>query len=409
MKYVFCLLFALLASITQVTAATDPVPNPFASLEATEQLFMGTVAVISDGALTVENETGDRFTAPFADIFKYRDGASVAAENEFALKDHVRFIGTTDGVLTAVQNYDLLICDQNFYGWVREVHADSFHLETVQHETFTVSVNNATQFRDENRELLFGYHPRVSDILRVHGVFNQNTKEVFTSTLGSYITLLTDESLAPVLAETAAVEAAAVSEAADAFTDLALETDYRAAIGFVKQAGIVGGYDDGSYRPAAGINRAEFAKILMEARFHDELTLTGDLAETCFPDVPQDAWFARYVCLAKEKGVIGGYPDGTFQPANPVNLAEATKIIVASYGFAVDPAADGEAWYAPFIARAEKLQILPAGFAAASDGLTRGQMAELVMRAVKYRRGDLVDYLDSLQAVESTAATATAE
>jgi len=409
MKYIFCFIFVLLASTSLVAAATDPVPNPFSSLEEPEQVFEGVVAEISGDTLTVENEASERFTAPFVDIFKYRDGASTAAAREFAAGDRVRFIGTTAGELTAVQDYDLLICDQNFYGWVRAVAADSFQLETVQRETFTVAMSDATQFRDENRELLFGYRPRVDDILRVHGVFNQNSQQVFTDTLGAYITLLTAESLAPVLADLEAVEALAITEAADAFTDLAPETDYRDAIGFVKQAGIVGGYDDGSYRPEAGINRAEFAKILMEARFRTELARLPELTESCFPDVPTDAWFARYVCLAKAQGVIGGYPDGSFQPANPVNLAEATKIIVASYGFAVDPAAAGEAWFAPFIARAEKLQILPAGFAAAGDALTRGQMAELVMRAVRYRRGDLVDYVDSLAPAADTAAPETAE
>ncbi len=49
----------------------------------------------------------------------------------------------------------------------------------------------------------------------------------------------------------------------------------------------------------------------------------------CFPDVNDD-WFVPYVCYAKEEGWIDGYPDGTFKPGQTVNKAEALKMLLNS-------------------------------------------------------------------------------
>ncbi|MDO8648637.1 MAG: S-layer homology domain-containing protein [Candidatus Peregrinibacteria bacterium] len=49
----------------------------------------------------------------------------------------------------------------------------------------------------------------------------------------------------------------------------------------------------------------------------------------CFPDVTNQ-WFSPFVCAAKRLGWIAGYPDGTFQPNKTVNRAEAIKMISSS-------------------------------------------------------------------------------
>ncbi len=80
-----------------------------------------------------------------------------------------------------------------------------------------------------------------------------------------------------------------------------------------------------------------------------------------------------------------------------MNLAEAITILVKSFGFSIEENSEGE-WFTPFLEKAERLEILPADFAEISENLTRGQMAEIVMRALKYTRGELVDYLENLNA-----------
>jgi Trypsin-like peptidase domain/S-layer homology domain len=53
----------------------------------------------------------------------------------------------------------------------------------------------------------------------------------------------------------------------------------------------------------------------------------ADEYKNCFPDVIQD-WYAKYVCFGAERGWIEGYDDGFFKPENYVNKVEAIKMIL---------------------------------------------------------------------------------
>lgn len=58
----------------------------------------------------------------------------------------------------------------------------------------------------------------------------------------------------------------------------------------------------------------------------------------CFRDV-RDEWFARFVCAGKRLSWIAGYGDGTFRPAQTMRKAEALKVVVMS----VDPSLNSTA------------------------------------------------------------------
>ncbi len=53
---------------------------------------------------------------------------------------------------------------------------------------------------------------------------------------------------------------------------------------------------------------------------------------TPFSDVPQNQWFSPYISTAYAKNIISGYPDGTFKPENSISRAEAIKVILAASG-----------------------------------------------------------------------------
>jgi len=53
--------------------------------------------------------------------------------------------------------------------------------------------------------------------------------------------------------------------------------------------------------------------------------------KNCFPDVATQ-WFAPYVCYAKTAGWVQGYPDGKFKPEQTVNKVEALKMLINSQG-----------------------------------------------------------------------------
>lgn len=162
---------------------------------------------------------------------------------------------------------------------------------------------------------------------------------------------------------------------ASIFTDVDTDYEYYNAIEYVETYGIVEGYSDGTYRPENEINRAEFTKILIEARYPGEATAGDD----CFTDIDTDQWYAKYVCLAKDYGIISGYDDGSFKPAQSINIAEALKITMETY-FSVTFESASDPWYLNYWNFAEDRAYILDEWSSAADFLSRGAMAELIYR-----------------------------
>lgn len=85
-----------------------------------------------------------------------------------------------------------------------------------------------------------------------------------------------------------------------------------------------------NYRPADLANRAEAAKLLVEAA---GLTIDTS-AGPSFTDVAPGAWYYQYVETAAKNGVVGGYKDaagnltGKFGPGDPVTREQFAKMAV---------------------------------------------------------------------------------
>jgi len=137
------------------------------------------------------------------------------------------------------------------------------------------------------------------------------------------------------------------------------------------------------FHPDRPINRAEFTKIVLLA--------SGDRAppppctENPFPDVMKDAWYAPYICAAKKKGIISGFPDGTFKPSVNINVANGSKILTKSFGVTTDSsdlkAIDGqELWYKPYVFAMLRKNAIAPTVRAFDHLITRGEMAEMVYR-----------------------------
>lgn len=93
------------------------------------------------------------------------------------------------------------------------------------------------------------------------------------------------------------------------------------AIYLVADAGIVGGYPDGTFRPENCITREQFAKVVANFMGYTEK------AELKFSDVDPNSNLAPYIAMCVKAGVIGGYSDGTFRPkANITREAAATML-----------------------------------------------------------------------------------
>lgn len=87
-----------------------------------------------------------------------------------------------------------------------------------------------------------------------------------------------------------------------------------------------------------------------------------------FKDVPSSHVNYKAIMDLKNRGIIGGYPDGTFKPDQVVNRVEALKIILGAAKITVDGDAamglagftdvDASQWYAPYLRKALSLQIV---------------------------------------------------
>lgn len=104
------------------------------------------------------------------------------------------------------------------------------------------------------------------------------------------------------------------------YSDVKAGDWFNNAVSTLSNAGIIAGYEDGSFKPNGYITRAEFATIA--ARFFD-VTYNG---KDLFPDI-SGHWAKDYINQAANKGFVNGYEDGTFKPDRNITRAEAVTLV----------------------------------------------------------------------------------
>lgn len=107
------------------------------------------------------------------------------------------------------------------------------------------------------------------------------------------------------------------------FSDVTSGDWFNVTVSSLAQMGVIAGYEDGSFRPNAPITRAEFAAIA--TRFFAERGVTYN--EGLFADITGDEWFADVVAAAADRGLLGGYPDGTVRPNATITRAESCAVV----------------------------------------------------------------------------------
>ncbi len=121
-----------------------------------------------------------------------------------------------------------------------------------------------------------------------------------------------------------------------------------------------------------------------------------------FTDVTASHWFASYVENAYELGLANGTSQTKFSPDNTFTVAQAltaaANIHTIYNGKSVRAAAQGEAWYVPYVEYCEQNGIIKAGqFADVNANITRGDMAAVfanILPAEEYaavREGNIPD------------------
>jgi hypothetical protein len=188
------------------------------------------------------------------------------------------------------------------------------------------------------------------------------------------------------------------------FTDVPQNHRYYDAIKFVKERGIVSGYSDGSFHPDSAINRAEFTKIIVGAQYGSDLVRKCDTRVlSSLRDIDLSAWYAQSLCAAVVAKVIGGYPDGTFRPENPVNFAEAAKIIATTFNLPQLLIYYPEWWQGPIQSMSFAL---PPTYRSPDQFVTRGEMAFMIKAVLERNGGSSSSSRSSRSASSSRSAIA---
>ena len=93
-------------------------------------------------------------------------------------------------------------------------------------------------------------------------------------------------------------------------------------ISVVAAKGAIEGVGNGNFAPKNNVTRAEFAKMLIRA-----LNLENNSAKQSFGDVSSTSWYAPYVAVAAEKGIITGRSAAQFDPIATITRAEMATMI----------------------------------------------------------------------------------
>ena len=90
------------------------------------------------------------------------------------------------------------------------------------------------------------------------------------------------------------------------------------------------GYENGTFRPGNNITRAEVAAIF--SRILKNSTDVAGSSASSFTDVAATAWYAPYVTVMEQQGLLNGYSDGTFRPEAPITREEFTAMATRVVG-----------------------------------------------------------------------------
>ncbi len=181
------------------------------------------------------------------------------------------------------------------------------------------------------------------------------------------------------------------TKSSDTYKDAPFNLNEAAGISVLTNLGAVSGNPDGTFAAERGVNRAEFLKIAFLS--HPNIAVSDNDADDCFPDVKATDWFSKYVCLAQRRGDVAGYPDGLFRPGNPVNYAEALKMLGELYDV-VTRFEEPEHWYTPYKEGAGEAGV---DLGNTMDNrldkpLTRGEVARLAAAYRAYHDNELSYY-----------------
>ena len=138
--------------------------------------------------------------------------------------------------------------------------------------------------------------------------------------------------LSLVLALVMTMSLVTVSAGAKDFTDSS-KIQYAEAVDVMSAAKVIDGYADGTFNPTATLTRGAAAKIICNLILGPTAAsaLVADAAP--YSDVAANHPFAGYIAYCQKTGIISGYADGTFKPANSLTGYAFMKMLLGALGY----------------------------------------------------------------------------
>lgn len=154
-------------------------------------------------------------------------------------------------------------------------------------------------------------------------------------------------------------------------------TKYESAVENLIEVGLVNGYpEDNTYRPNVVVTRAQMAKMMVVALGEEGKVANAATKKSTFTDIKNGHWAYGYVNVAKDLGIINGYPDGRFGPDETVTYAEATTMVIRALGYDDEVGKSTEIWPNNYTSYAKKLDLYDGmGTFTANKGAARGDVA----------------------------------
>ena len=193
----------------------------------------------------------------------------------------------------------------------------------------------------------------------------------------------------------AEVPTSTLTESPLVFTDITSEDNKM--LKALKDAGIVSGYGDGTFRPNGEVRRDEFIKMMVVA-FGE----VNEKAESPFVDVAKDNWAYPYVASAYELGITSGVSETEFAPDANISRQEVItmvyrackakgmipksqgKITIVDKSEIADYALEAVEFLYSNILKPEEGKVYPVKFA------TRIETAEFVYKFLEFVKGGMV-------------------
>ena len=171
------------------------------------------------------------------------------------------------------------------------------------------------------------------------------------------------------------------------FIDIPAGSYYEDAVIWAVDKGITTGTGNGRFSPDAPCTRAQIVTFLWRAAGSP-----APKSMSSFSDVPAEAFYAKAVAWAVEKGITSGTGEGKFSPDATCTRAQAVTFLYRANG---SPAVSGnsaftdvaaDAYYAAAVKWAEKSGItggIGGGLFGSNNNCTRAQIVTFLYRSVK--------------------------